>query len=93
MAVEQLQRWFAHARLRSCGQGLPVGLPANVWQCELIVAGPDGEHAAALRWTHQGTASVTVPGAGSVWRLDGSSSPVRPGDAVQITERPILITY
>ncbi|MEU7745535.1 helix-turn-helix domain-containing protein [Nonomuraea sp. NPDC049158] len=93
LAVEQLQRWLAHARLRSCGQGLPVGLPANVWQCELIVAGPDGEHAAVLRWTHQGEASVAVPGAGTVWRLDGSSGPVRPGDAVQITERPVLITY
>lgn len=93
LAVEQLQRWLTHARLRSCGQGLPVGLPANVWQCELIVAEPDGEHAAVLRWTHQGEASVAVPGAGSVWRLDGSSSPVRPGDAVQITERPVLITY
>ncbi|MBG0831800.1 helix-turn-helix domain-containing protein [Planomonospora sp. ID67723] len=93
LAVEQLQRWLAHARLRSCGQGLAIELPDNVWQCEFTVAGPEGEHAAVLRWTHQGTASIAAPGARNVWRLDGSGAPVRPGDVVQITEQPVFITY
>nr|BFE79779.1 hypothetical protein GCM10020093_023800 [Planobispora longispora] len=62
LAVEQLQRWLAHTRLRSCGQGLAIALPANVWQCELTLTGSRGAHEAVLRWTVTGTASVAAPG-------------------------------
>ena len=92
LAVEQLERWLAHASSRSCGHGLPVGLPANVWQCTFSVTGPDGSHEAVVRWTDRGTASTTAgPGAQAVKRLDGSSTSVGAGEEISVTEEPVLI--
>ncbi|MEU5881703.1 helix-turn-helix transcriptional regulator [Spirillospora sp. NPDC047279] len=88
LAVDRLQRWLSGALIRACGQGAPIGLPANVWQCEFVIAG----RPAVIRWTHAGTAAVPAPaGAAAVDRLDGTRSPVRPGEPVQISERPVLI--
>jgi hypothetical protein len=92
LAVETLQRWLAHARIRACGQGLPSGLPSNVWQCEFIVTDADGTHPARIRWTSTGTAdTVAPPRTRMIRRLDGSVTPVRPGDALPVGEQPLLI--
>lgn len=92
LAVQQLQRWLAGARIRACGQGPPSGLPAGVWQCDFVVAAAGGSRPAHIRWTSTGTAgTVAPPGARVVRRLDGRSVPVRPGDAVRVGERPLLI--
>lgn len=91
-AVQELQRWLAHARIRSCGQGPPSGLPAGVWQCDFVVPGAGGSRPAHIRWTSTGAAgTVAPPGARVIRRLDGSSVAVRPGDAVRVGERPLLI--
>lgn len=88
LAVEQLQRWLAHARIRSCGHGSALRLPENVWQCEFVVDG----NLSIIQWTSTGIASLTVDSrVVAVERADGSITRVRPGDALEITERPILI--
>ncbi|MER6666207.1 helix-turn-helix domain-containing protein [Amycolatopsis japonica] len=91
LAVETLQRWLGGTRLRGCGQGLPAGLPANVWQCEFV----DGaDRLLTILWTHSGSAFTTAgPGAESRTGLDGTVTPLRPGDPVQVTETPALITH
>lgn len=93
LAVEQLQQWLAHARIRACGRGVGLRLPANVWQCEFLL--PDGSgrsHPAVIRWTHEGTAATTVPpNAHTVRRLDGTTAPIAPGDTVQVGPRPVLL--
>ncbi|MDN3354398.1 hypothetical protein [Actinomadura sp. DC4] len=89
MAVDELQRWLAHARIRACGQGLPSGLPANVWQCEFV---DDGAHPAWIRWTSAGSAdTVAPPGARMIRRIGGSAASVHPGDVVRVGERPLFI--
>jgi transcriptional regulator with XRE-family HTH domain len=94
LAVEVLQHWLAQARIRACGHGLSLGLPANVWQCDFVIADSGGSHSALIRWTHRGTATtVAPPGARAVRRLDGSETPVDPGDAIQAGERPVLVEY
>ncbi|GAA2910307.1 hypothetical protein GCM10010517_76790 [Streptosporangium fragile] len=94
LAVEELQRWLARTRLRSCGRGLPIGLPDNVWQCEFLVAEAEGEHRAVIRWTHSGTAETVVgPSATRVRHLDGTVTEVRPEDGLRVTERPVLVEY
>ncbi|MFI7135760.1 helix-turn-helix domain-containing protein [Nonomuraea sp. NPDC050153] len=94
LAVEQLQRWLAHARVRACGQGAAIRLPANVWQCEFTIPDATGRHrAAVLRWTHAGTASTPAPpGTTQVHELDGTATPVAPGDFLDIDTRPVLVT-
>jgi transcriptional regulator with XRE-family HTH domain len=91
LAVETLQRWLAGSRLRGCGQGLPAGLPANVWQCDFL----DGANRLrVIRWTHSGTAFTTAgPGAESHARINGKTTAVRPGESFQVTETPSLITH
>ncbi|GAA0368654.1 hypothetical protein GCM10009530_18290 [Microbispora corallina] len=92
LAVERLQRWLSHARLRACGRGLAIGLPDNVWQCAFLLDGPGGTRPAVVRWTHAGTADTVAPsGASGVERLDGTRTPVRPGDTVRVTGEPVLI--
>ncbi|MDH2428799.1 helix-turn-helix domain-containing protein [Sphaerisporangium sp. TRM90804] len=92
LAVEQLQRWLAYAESRSCGQGLAIGLPENVWQCELTITEPDRRYTATLRWAVAGTAATTAgPRADAARRLDGTSVPVRPGDTITVGEDPVLI--
>ncbi|MFI6744172.1 helix-turn-helix domain-containing protein [Nonomuraea sp. NPDC050451] len=94
LAVEQLQRWLAHAQVRACGQGAAIRLPANVWQCEFTMPDVAGRYpSAVLRWTHTGTASTPAPpGATQVHKLDGTSTPVASGDSLDITTRPVLVT-
>jgi hypothetical protein len=92
LAVERLQRWLAHARIHSCGHGLASGLGDNVWECRFTVTGSRLRHEAAIRWTDSGTAVTTsAPGLAAVHRLDGTVTPVRPGDTIRITEQPILL--
>lgn len=90
LAVETLQRWLARARLHGCAQGLPAGLPGNVWQCEFT---DEADRRLTVRWTHAGAAETTAgPGAVSRTGLDGTVTPLRPGDPIRITETPVLIT-
>ncbi|WP_433240006.1 helix-turn-helix domain-containing protein [Streptosporangium sp. CA-135522] len=93
LAVAQLQRWLLHARSRSCGHGVAINLPENVWQCRFTIAEPHRRHhEATVRWAATGTADTSVtPGARSIRRLDGSTVPVRPGDVVTVTGEPILM--
>ncbi|WP_214408784.1 helix-turn-helix domain-containing protein [Sphaerisporangium fuscum] len=92
LAVEQLERWLAHAAGRSCGRGLAISLPENVWQCEFVVTESGRRHTTRIRWTISGTAETTAgPRARAVHRLDGGSTPVRPGDPITVTEEPIMI--
>ncbi|MFI2039339.1 helix-turn-helix domain-containing protein [Streptomyces bottropensis] len=92
LAVEQLQRWLAHARIHSCGHGLASGLGANVWECRFTVTESGPSHEATVRWTDSGTAMTTSePGLAFVHRLDGTVTAVRPGDTIRITEQPVLL--
>ena len=91
LAVEELQRWLSHTTSRSCGQGLAINLPGNVWQCEFTTA---DRRLLVIRWTHVGTATTTAAShAEEVRHLDGTSSPLRPGDTVHISETPVLIAH
>ncbi|WP_240439333.1 helix-turn-helix domain-containing protein [Streptomyces europaeiscabiei] len=92
LAVEQLQRWLAHARIHSCGHGLASGLGDNVWECRFTVTESRLSHEAIVRWTDSGTAMTTPePGLAFVHRLDGTVTAVQPGDTIRITEQPILL--
>jgi hypothetical protein len=92
LAVEQLQRWLAHARIHSCGHGLASGLGDNVWECRFTVTESRLSHEAVIRWTDSGTAvTAPEPGLAFVHRLDGTMTPVQPGDTITITEQPILL--
>jgi len=86
LAVEQLQRWLAHAQIRSCGHGLAVNQPDNVWQCEFVIDG----RAAVIRWTRTGTATVDAGPRDAVHHLDGTVT--ESGDTIHLTEQPVLIT-
>jgi hypothetical protein len=92
LAVEQLQRWLAHAQSRSCGHGLAINLPDNVWQCQFTINEPGRRHDATIRWTQTGTAATTAgPGMRTIRRLDGATTAVEPGDTITVGEEPILI--
>jgi transcriptional regulator with XRE-family HTH domain len=91
LAVEELQRWLAHTTTHSCGHGLAINLPNNVWQCRFTAK--DG-HLLTIRWTHTGTATTTAPSDATQLRLiDGTSEPLHAGDTVQVTETPKLIVH
>ena len=93
LAVEELERWLVHAQSLSCGHGLPINLPDNVWQCDFRITDP-GRHAydATIRWTDTGTATTTAePDMVAVEDLDGSRTAIRAGDTLTITGDPILI--
>ncbi|MFG1709523.1 beta-galactosidase [Nonomuraea sp. M3C6] len=94
LAVEQLQRWLTRARIRACGQGTAIQLPAGVWQCEFTVPDVDGRYLPSLvRWTHAGTAATAVPPhITRLLRLDGTAVPVTPGEIVEIDTRPVFMT-
>ncbi len=93
--VARLQQWLAHADIRSCGHGLRIALPENVWQGEFLIPDEQGTlRTARIRWTHAGTAGIPVgPGARSVEYLDGTAREVDARDTEHITERPVLIRY
>ncbi|WP_222708968.1 helix-turn-helix domain-containing protein [Nonomuraea sp. C10] len=92
LAVEQLQRWLAHASSRSCGHGDAIGLPANVWRCEVTVTGDGGTHGAAVMWTVAGTAEIPASrDTTTLRRLDGTSHAVRPGDTITVGQEPIFV--
>ncbi|GHH30474.1 helix-turn-helix domain-containing protein [Lentzea cavernae] len=89
LAVEELQRWLIRATTRSCGQGLAIGLPANVWQCQFTA---DDGRLLTIRWTHEGTATTSFPpNAEEVRGLDGTGRPVRVGDALEVSGTPVLV--
>ncbi|MER6162952.1 helix-turn-helix domain-containing protein [Streptomyces sp. NPDC001868] len=93
--VARLQRWLAHADVRSCGHGLQIALPENVWQCEFLMPDEHGTlRKARIRWTHMGTADTPLgTGARSVEYLDSTAREVDDRETEHITERPILIRY
>jgi hypothetical protein len=92
LAVEELQHWLAHAQSLSCGHGLAINLPANVWQCDFEIDDPGHSHPASIRWTDTGTATTTVePDMVAVRHLDRREDAVRAGDALVVTGEPILI--
>lgn len=92
LAIERLQRWLARARIRSCGHGLPAGLPQNAWQCEFTFSGSPGGRA-IIRWTDIGRAdTVAPPGATHVQDMNGRSIAIRPGENVPVAQQPALIS-
>ncbi|MER5267625.1 helix-turn-helix domain-containing protein [Actinosynnema sp. NPDC002837] len=92
LAVEQLQRWLHHAHSRACGHGAPANLPDNVWQCEFTVTEPGQTYDATIRWTDEGTATLTAgPRSQELRHLDGRVEKVRSGDTITVTEEPVLI--
>jgi transcriptional regulator with XRE-family HTH domain len=93
--VARLQQWLARADLRSCGHGLQIALPENVWQCEFLIPDERGTlRTARIRWTHAGTADTRAgTGARSIEYLDNSGREVDHRDTVRVTERPVLIRY
>jgi hypothetical protein len=94
LAVEQLQRWLAHAQSRSCGHGLESNLPDNAWQCTFTIVDPDRHYDASIQWTDHGTATITAePGAQTVHRMDGSATTVHPRDTITVTEEPIFVEH
>ncbi|WP_330186394.1 beta-galactosidase [Dactylosporangium sp. AC04546] len=94
LAVAQLQRWLATAEIRACGHGPAVGLPVNAWQCEFTVDTPLGRRRAVIRWTHAGTATMTADaGVVELLRLDGTTTALRQGGELALTEEPVLIRF
>lgn len=94
IAVEELQRWLAHAKSRSCGHGTPAGLPDHVWQCDFTIDDPHHRHNDTIRWTDSGTAVTTAaPNVLAVHHLNGQTTTTEPGDAITIGEEPILIEH
>ena len=92
LAVEQLQRWLHNASIRSCGKGLGVKLPDNVFECVYTVTDSGRTFDATIRWTDRGTAAVSSHrGSYEVWHLDGTVKTVQAGDTLVITEEPVLI--
>ena len=91
LAVQELQRWLDGATTHGCGHGRAIDLPSNVWQCEFTAR--DGRPL-VVRWTSGGaaTTSVTRP-VDEIRHLDGTTSPLRDGDAVDVSETPILIVH
>jgi hypothetical protein len=91
LAVEELQRWLAHTTTRSCGHGLAINLPDNVWQCEFTA---EDHRLLTIRWTHSGTASTTAgPQVEELRRIDGTSTPLQAGDTIPVSETPELIIH
>jgi hypothetical protein len=94
LAVEQLQRWLAHAESQSCGHGVTAGLPNNAWECRFSVEEPTRTYDARIQWTNAGNAVVTAgPGAQAVHHLDGSATAIQPADTILLTEEPVLVEY
>src|SRR5688572_9754716 len=92
LAVEQLQRWLHNASIRSCGRGLGVKLPDNVFECVYSVTDSGRTYDAAVRWTDRGKAAVSAhPRSYEVRYLDGTVKAVQAGDTLTITEEPVLI--
>ncbi|WP_395111024.1 BTAD domain-containing putative transcriptional regulator [Actinomadura sp. SCN-SB] len=92
--IDRLQDWLDGASVRSCGQGRANGLPDGVWECRFTVPRTRGGGEAAVRWTAEGAAAMTLErGARRVDHLDGRSVPVRSGRPVVIGERPVLIRF
>ncbi|MEU7524112.1 hypothetical protein AB0A74_00075 [Saccharothrix sp. NPDC042600] len=90
LAVEELQRWLFRTTTRSCGHGLTGNLPGNVWQCEFTTA----DRRLLVRCTLDGAATTTAAkDAEELRRLDGTRSPLHPGDTVTVSETPILIVH
>jgi DNA-binding SARP family transcriptional activator len=90
--INQLEDWLRGARIRSCGHGSAIGVPANVWQCRFRIRASAGDHEATILWTISGTATVpAAPAAYRINRLDGATRAVHEGDAIPVTETPILI--
>lgn len=92
LAVEQLERWLAHAQSLSCGHGLAIDLPDDVWRCDFRITDPDRTYDADILWTDTGTATITAgPSMVTARHLDGSGTTIRAGDALTITGDPVLV--
>ncbi|GLW07186.1 hypothetical protein Misp01_23160 [Microtetraspora sp. NBRC 13810] len=94
LAVEQAQRWLAHAESLACGNGTAINLPENVWRCDFTVLDGGRRRPAEIVWTSTGTAEITIgPKAERVRRLDGSGTPVQQGDTLVANGEPIMIEH
>jgi predicted Ser/Thr protein kinase len=94
LAVQELQRWLQHARIRSCGEGPAIGLPKGVWQCEFTIATGNRTFDAAIRWSHHGSrATIAAPTSVAVHRLDGTTTAIIAGETLVVGEQPIFIEY
>ncbi len=92
LAVEQLQRWLHNASIHSCGKGVGVNLPGNVFECVYSVTDSDRTYDATIRWTDKATAAISAhPHMYEVRYLDGTVKTVQAGDTLTITEEPVLI--
>jgi hypothetical protein len=92
LAIERLQRWLTHAQIQSCGHGLQMNLPGNVWRCDFRMNRAQRHYGASIMWTSTGTAVITArPGDCAINRLDGTTTPVATGDGMSVTEQPILV--
>jgi len=92
LALEQLQRWLTGARSRSCGQGVPAGLPLHGWMCSFTFDG--GRRKVDIVWTDRGTAMVKArPGVQRVHHLDGTVRTTRVAEDVPIGETPVMVEY
>lgn len=79
LAVEQLQRWLHNASIRSCGKGLGVNLPDNVFECVYSVTDSGRTYDATIRWTDRRMAAASAHPQlrGAVPRRDGEDRPSR----------------
>ena len=84
--VDRLQGWLAGSRIHSCGQGRPAGLPDGLWQCRFDHDG----RAFLIWWTMDQRLTVSAPpGATSVERLDGTTTPA--GADIAVSGSPVLL--
>jgi hypothetical protein len=91
LAVEELQRWLANTTTRSCGHGLAINLPGNVWQCEFTT---QDHRLQVVQWTSSGTATTTAaPDSELLRHIDGSIKQLSAGEAVLVTETPVLMVH
>ncbi|WP_433191572.1 hypothetical protein [Actinoallomurus sp. CA-150999] len=87
-AVARLQVWLRDARITSCGHGAAIGVPANVWRCRFTAPG----ETRTVYWTDTGSARVAVgPGARGLDRIEGGGTTVHAGDALPVTQSPVLV--
>jgi hypothetical protein len=91
LAVEELQRWLSRTTTRSCGHGLAINLPSNVWQCQFTA---EDRRLLTIRWTHGGSTSTTAAAdAEELRHIDGTRRPLHAGETVPVSETPVLIVH
>ncbi|MGC9544416.1 hypothetical protein [Streptomyces sp. UG1] len=83
-------------RISSCGRGLRMGLPPDMYSCRFQRDGRDGGNGQlfTVRWSARGRAEVPLDeDAYRVRHMDGSTVRARPGGRIRIGEEPVLIEH